>query len=87
MLWKHGGDKNGMYIMLSHIEQRSCFHTLSKVTIIGRNKLRDMTWLVLAPNLKTLSIIACAKMEEILSEGKLGEVAGVIGIPYLKPFL
>ncbi|MBA0663013.1 hypothetical protein Goklo_007066 [Gossypium klotzschianum] len=65
----------------------SCFHTLSKVTIIGCNKLRDMTWLVLAPNLKTLSIIACAKMEEILSEGKLGEVAGVIGIPYLKPFL
>ncbi|MBA0695004.1 hypothetical protein Goari_005255 [Gossypium aridum] len=46
----------------------SCFHTLSKVTIIGCNKLRDMTWLVLAPNLKTLSIIACAKMGEILSE-------------------
>ncbi|MBA0839871.1 hypothetical protein Goarm_005563, partial [Gossypium armourianum] len=26
-------------------------------------------------------------MEEILSEGKLGEVAGVIGISYPKPFL
>ncbi|MBA0598585.1 hypothetical protein Gorai_008342 [Gossypium raimondii] len=26
-------------------------------------------------------------MEEILSEGKLSEVAGVIGIPYSKPFL
>ncbi|MBA0694998.1 hypothetical protein Goari_005255 [Gossypium aridum] len=31
-------------------------------------ELKDMTWLVLAPNLKTLSIIACAKMGEILSE-------------------
>ncbi|MBA0695059.1 hypothetical protein Goari_005295 [Gossypium aridum] len=46
-------------------------------------ELKDMTWLILAPNLKTLSIFGCAKMEEILSEGKLG----VIGIPYPKPFL
>ncbi|MBA0568810.1 hypothetical protein Golob_006278 [Gossypium lobatum] len=26
-------------------------------------------------------------MEEILNEGKLGEVVGVIGIPYPKPIL
>ncbi|XWS11809.1 hypothetical protein CRYUN_Cryun37aG0032700 [Craigia yunnanensis] len=28
----------------------------------------------------------CAKMEEILSEGKLGEVADVVGVPYPNPF-
>ncbi|MBA0811559.1 hypothetical protein Gohar_003441, partial [Gossypium harknessii] len=58
----------------SSIKHTSCIHTLSKVTIAGGNKLRDMTWLILAPNLGTLSIFECAKMEEILSEGKLGEV-------------
>ncbi|MFQ6644341.1 hypothetical protein Gotur_017609, partial [Gossypium turneri] len=58
----------------SSIKHTSCIHTLSKVTIARGNKLRDMTWLILAPNLRTLSIFECAKMEEILSEGKLGEV-------------
>ncbi|XP_052885756.1 disease resistance protein RPS5-like [Gossypium arboreum] len=65
----------------------SRFHTLSSVTIIGCNKLRDVTWLILAPNLRNLELYLCLKMEEILSEGKLGEVASVIGSPYPKPFL
>ncbi|MBA0778300.1 hypothetical protein Gotri_006176, partial [Gossypium trilobum] len=46
-----------------------------------------MTWLILTPNLRTLYIYWRAKMEEILNEGKLGEVVGVIGIPYPKPIL
>ncbi|KAG4196661.1 hypothetical protein ERO13_A06G185200v2 [Gossypium hirsutum] len=65
----------------------SRFHTLSSVTIIGCNKLRDVTWLILAPNLRNLELYLCLNMEEILSEGKLGEVASVIGSPYPKPFL
>ncbi|TYI78732.1 hypothetical protein E1A91_D06G233800v1 [Gossypium mustelinum] len=68
-------------------KETSCFHTLSEVIIMGCKKLKDVTWLMLAPNLRTLWITGCAKMEEILSEGKLSEVAGVIGIPYSKPFL
>ncbi|MBA0819750.1 hypothetical protein Gohar_022244 [Gossypium harknessii] len=64
-----------------------CLENLERLEALEFLCCENMTWLVLAPNLKTLSIIACAKMEEILSEGKLGEVAGVIGIPYLKPFL
>ncbi|MBA0778667.1 hypothetical protein Gotri_006513 [Gossypium trilobum] len=50
-------------------------------------KLRDMTWLILAPNLRNLDITGCHEMEAILSEEKLGEVAGVVGISYPKPFL
>ncbi|MFQ6644298.1 hypothetical protein Gotur_017761 [Gossypium turneri] len=45
------------------------------------------TWLILAPNLCHISIFGCAKLEEILSERKLREIADVVGIPYLKPFL
>ncbi|KAH1055164.1 hypothetical protein J1N35_033229 [Gossypium stocksii] len=65
----------------------SCFHTLSTVQIKRCDKLKDVTWLILAPNLRSLLICSCTKMEEILSAGKLGEVADVVGIPYHKPFL
>ncbi|KAK8350656.1 hypothetical protein V6Z12_A06G223000 [Gossypium hirsutum] len=65
----------------------SRFHTLSKVQIRGCSKLKDVTWVILAPNLRSLVVWQCIKMEEILSEEKLDEVAGVIGIPYPKPFL
>ncbi|KAG8489969.1 hypothetical protein CXB51_016060 [Gossypium anomalum] len=71
----------------SSFNYTSRFHTLSSVTIIGCNKLRDVTWLLLAPNLRNLELYFCLKMEEILSEGKLGEVASVIGSSYPKPFL
>ncbi|TYI78688.1 hypothetical protein E1A91_D06G230200v1 [Gossypium mustelinum] len=64
----------------------SCYHTLSTVEIYECDKLKDMSWLVLAPNLRNLKIYLCDKMEEILNEGKLGEVAGVIGNPYAKSF-
>ncbi|KAB2026598.1 hypothetical protein ES319_D06G231200v1 [Gossypium barbadense] len=64
-------------------------HTwISSITIAGGNKLRDVTRLILAPNLSILSIFECAKMEEILSEGKLGEVVehilGCLTFPCLK---
>ncbi|KHG20867.1 hypothetical protein F383_28299 [Gossypium arboreum] len=65
----------------------SCFHALSTVQIFHCKKLRDMTWLILAPNLRNLDITGCYEMEEILSEEKLGEVAGVIGVSYPKSFL
>ncbi|XP_039060924.1 probable disease resistance protein At1g12290 [Hibiscus syriacus] len=65
----------------------SGFHTLREVSIVTCQKLKDVTWLFLAPNLRSLSIAGCAKMEEILSEGRLGEVADVVGIPFTTPFL
>ncbi|TYG66102.1 hypothetical protein ES288_D06G240700v1 [Gossypium darwinii] len=74
-------------LVSSSTNYTSYFHTLSQVRIFCCDNLRDITWLILAPNLRTLSVIACGKMEEILSGGKLGEVAGVIGISDPKPFL
>ncbi|TYI24352.1 hypothetical protein ES332_A06G228200v1 [Gossypium tomentosum] len=65
----------------------SRFHTLSKVQITGCSKLKDVTWVILAPNLRRLEVWYCIKMEEILSEEKLHQAAVVIGIPYPKPFL
>ncbi|MBA0811565.1 hypothetical protein Gohar_003447 [Gossypium harknessii] len=37
-------------------KEASCFHTLSEVIIMGCKKLKDVTWLMLAPNLRTLWI-------------------------------
>ncbi|MBA0778698.1 hypothetical protein Gotri_006528, partial [Gossypium trilobum] len=71
----------------SNINYISQFHTLSHVIIDGCGKLTDTTWLIFVPNLRFLSISWCFKMEEILSEGKLGEVADKVGIPHPKPFL
>ncbi|KAK8546902.1 hypothetical protein V6N13_093941 [Hibiscus sabdariffa] len=70
-----------------HGNYTSHFHTLREVEISCCDKLRDVTWLILAPNLRSLVLWECAKMEEILSEGKVGEVADVVGIPYPTPFL
>ncbi|KAK8992868.1 hypothetical protein V6N11_048936 [Hibiscus sabdariffa] len=57
------------------------FKMLSKVGIRGCHKLRDLTWLILAPNLISLSVVRCSEMEEIMSEEKLSEVADVVGSP------
>ncbi|XP_039063713.1 probable disease resistance protein At1g12290 isoform X2 [Hibiscus syriacus] len=65
----------------------SRFHTLREVRISSCYKLKDVTWLFLAPNLRYLAIWHCSEMEEILSEGRLRDVADEVGIPYPTPFL
>ncbi|KAE8721203.1 putative Disease resistance protein family [Hibiscus syriacus] len=65
----------------------SRFHTLREVRISSCYKLKDVTWLFLAPNLRYLWIWHCSEMEEILSEGRLRDVADDVGIPYPTPFL
>ncbi|KAK8479882.1 hypothetical protein V6N13_032741 [Hibiscus sabdariffa] len=62
----------------------SRFHTLREVEFSGCDKLRDVTWLILAPNLRIVDIEHCEKMEEVLREGKLGKVADVVPTPFLK---
>ncbi|KAK8575939.1 hypothetical protein V6N12_063588 [Hibiscus sabdariffa] len=64
----------------------SPFHTLKEVLISSCYKLRDITWLILAPNIRSLELKHCGIMEEILRKGKLGEVADVVGIPKDTPF-
>ncbi|KAJ4718435.1 NBS-LRR type disease resistance protein [Melia azedarach] len=53
--------------------QLHAFHRLGFVRISFCRKLRDLTWLVFAPNLKRLYITNCSYMEEIISAEKLGE--------------
>ncbi|OMO54373.1 Disease resistance protein [Corchorus capsularis] len=62
------------------------FNTLNKVYIVGCPKLREMTWLIVAPTLTWLLVTGCSKMVEIMSERKLSEIVGVEGISYSTPF-
>ncbi|KAK3200186.1 hypothetical protein Dsin_023601 [Dipteronia sinensis] len=60
------------------------FYFLDKVIIKGCAKLWDLTWLILAPNLKSLEISDCFRMEEIINVGKLSpELMGNV-IPFSK---
>ncbi|KAH9666802.1 putative ribonuclease H protein [Citrus sinensis] len=56
------------------------FNSLQSVTIDYCSKLREMTRLVFAPNLKMVHVERCYEMEEIISVWKVEEVPG------LKPF-
>ncbi|TXG69198.1 hypothetical protein EZV62_004133 [Acer yangbiense] len=54
------------------------FHILVSVHIDCCLKLRDLTWLIFAPNVKKIVISSCYEMEEIISAGKLGEVPEMV---------
>ncbi|XP_017978217.1 PREDICTED: probable disease resistance protein At1g12280 [Theobroma cacao] len=60
------------------------FHALSKISIFNCPKLRNLTWLIFAPNLTQLKVGLCLRMEEIISE--VSEVANVVGISNPSPF-
>ncbi|XVF11416.1 hypothetical protein REPUB_Repub08aG0025800 [Reevesia pubescens] len=66
------------HIQTSVIATQHCFQSLSKVLIERCSKLRDITWLILAPNLSFLYVLICDKMEEIINERKLSQVAEVV---------
>ncbi|KDO52906.1 hypothetical protein CISIN_1g003317mg [Citrus sinensis] len=50
------------------------FHSLHTVRIYYCSKLRDLTWLALAPNVRNIGVSTCANMEEIISPGKISQV-------------
>ncbi|XVF24826.1 hypothetical protein REPUB_Repub13aG0161300 [Reevesia pubescens] len=56
-----------------------CFRSLRIVRLIQCSKLRDATWVILAPHLEHLFIIKCQDFVEIISHEKLGEVAELAG--------
>ncbi|XVF11412.1 hypothetical protein REPUB_Repub08aG0025400 [Reevesia pubescens] len=66
------------HIQTSVIATQHCFQSLSIVLIRRCSKLRDITWLILAPNLSFINVIRCDKMEEIINERKLSQVAEVV---------
>ncbi|KDP37120.1 hypothetical protein JCGZ_06176 [Jatropha curcas] len=50
------------------------FTSLRDVNVGKCPNLRDLTWLIRAPNLAILRVSSCREMEEIISIGRLGEV-------------
>ncbi|ESR40580.1 putative disease resistance protein [Citrus sinensis] len=60
------------------------FRSLRRVTMVSCHKLKDLTFLVFAPNLKSISLGDCDALEEIISVGKFAEVPEMMG--HLSPF-
>ncbi|KDO48640.1 hypothetical protein CISIN_1g0032651mg, partial [Citrus sinensis] len=60
------------------------FRSLHLVAIYECHKLKDLTFLVFAPSLKSLSLYGCNAMEEIISVGKFDETPEVMG--HISPF-
>ncbi|XVF86499.1 hypothetical protein PTKIN_Ptkin18bG0045700 [Pterospermum kingtungense] len=67
-------------IQILGITTQPFFQSLVKVYISGCSKLRDITWLILAPNLRHFIVIDCNKTEEIINDTKLSQVAELGGI-------
>ncbi|XVF11413.1 hypothetical protein REPUB_Repub08aG0025500 [Reevesia pubescens] len=63
------------HIQTSVIATQHCFQNLRRLSIQMCLKLRDITWLILAPNLSFIEVSLCYKMEEIINERKLSQVA------------
>ncbi|KAK8999416.1 hypothetical protein V6N11_070583 [Hibiscus sabdariffa] len=82
--WNITGARAPTQIQIPVIEPQPCFQSLVKVYISGCSRLREITWLILAPNLRHFIVIDCHKMEEIINEVKLKQVAGMVGS--LSPF-
>ncbi|XP_022714851.1 probable disease resistance protein At1g12280 [Durio zibethinus] len=73
------------HIQTSLIATPHCFQSLHKVFISQCSKLRDLTWLILAPNLRDVLVSECDKMEEIINKITLRQVAELVGT--LTPFV
>ncbi|TXG49471.1 hypothetical protein EZV62_025346 [Acer yangbiense] len=58
---------------VQNIRESRCFPFLEEVDIENCSKLQELTWLILAPNLKRLRISNCIEMEAIINVGKLNE--------------
>ncbi|KAL6334008.1 hypothetical protein AAG906_000059 [Vitis piasezkii] len=59
----------------SKVSSHNSFHSLSWLRVKRCSRLKDLTWLVFAPNLKVLTIIDCDQMQEVIGTGKCGESA------------
>ncbi|KAF2538004.1 hypothetical protein F2Q68_00019732 [Brassica cretica] len=53
------------------------FINLSKVRIIADNSIKDLTWLLFAPNLAILNVACAEEMQEIINEEKAANLTGI----------
>ncbi|XVF11231.1 hypothetical protein REPUB_Repub08aG0008500 [Reevesia pubescens] len=66
------------HIQTSVIATQHCFQSLRNLYIQDCSELRDITWLILAPNLSVPEVTGCNKMEQIINERKLSQVAELV---------
>ncbi|GKV28199.1 hypothetical protein SLEP1_g37282 [Rubroshorea leprosula] len=52
------------------------FYNLWTVDILSCPNLKDITWIIWAPNLRNLFVANCHRMEEIISEGGVAAMTG-----------
>ncbi|KAJ9692603.1 hypothetical protein PVL29_011594 [Vitis rotundifolia] len=60
----------------SKVSSHNSFHSLGTLGVGGCSRLKDLTWLVFAPNLKVLAISMCDQMQEVIGISKCAESAG-----------
>uniref|UniRef100_A0A1J3JS90 Putative disease resistance protein n=1 Tax=Noccaea caerulescens TaxID=107243 RepID=A0A1J3JS90_NOCCA len=58
--------------------ENPCFANLSTVTLMRCNSNKDLTWLLFAPNLVTLTILLSEEVEEIINKEKETNLTGII---------
>ncbi|CAH8329118.1 unnamed protein product [Eruca vesicaria subsp. sativa] len=66
-----------------HNPTRPCFTSLSKVTISMCRSIKDLTWLLFAPNLVNLIIQESNEVEEVINKEKATKLTG-ISLPFEK---
>lgn len=78
--------KIGRAEQAQQLHETHAFHGLHTVKIQFCCRPRDLTWLILAPNLKKLDVHFCENMEEIISPQKLRETPETMRnlIPFAK---
>nr|AAN62351.1 NBS-LRR type disease resistance protein [Citrus trifoliata] len=69
---------------LKMARQPFVFQSLEKIQIYGCHRLKNLTFLLFAPNLKSIEVSSCFAMEEIISEVKFADFPEVM--PIIKPF-
>ncbi|KAH9771351.1 Disease resistance protein SUMM2 [Citrus sinensis] len=82
-----GGLKIDYKDMVQKSRQPYVFRSLDKITVSSCRNLKHLTFLVFAPNLKSISVTHCDDMEEIISAGEfddIPEMTGIISSPFAK---
>ncbi|XP_010418074.1 PREDICTED: probable disease resistance protein At1g61190 [Camelina sativa] len=67
-----------------HSPSNLCFTNLSSVNIIYCHSIKDLTWLLFAPNLVSLLVKNSDKVEEIINKEIATNLTGIITTPFQK---
>ncbi|GKV35614.1 hypothetical protein SLEP1_g43860 [Rubroshorea leprosula] len=74
---EEGRKKQTQYdFQTSVIASERNFYDLRRVDIYDCPNLKDITWIIWAPNLTSLFVSCCNSMEEIISEGGVAAMTG-----------